>query len=58
MREAKLHDVQNGNVLAIVVHNGRVYFEVTAKHGGTTVVASALSIDADIALLALRKLVA
>ncbi len=56
-RETTLHDVQNNNQLRILEHDGYVYFETLAKHAGTTIVASSLRVDRDIAMLALRKLV-
>lgn len=56
MGKVVLVDAVNGNELTIIEHDGFVYFEAIAKHGGTTVVASSLRVNRDIAMLALRRM--
>ncbi len=57
MKSEKMADALNGNELAMHEHEGWVYIQVTAKHGGTTVVSSAMRINRDEFMLKVRRFV-
>lgn len=57
MKSERMADALTGNELEIHEHEGYVYFQVTAKHGGTTVVSSSLRINRDEAMLKIRRFV-
>lgn len=54
---AALVDPLNGNTLRMVEHDGYVYFEITAKHAGDTVVISSCRVNRDTAMPVLRRFV-
>lgn len=57
MKSEKMADALNGNELEMHEHEGYVYIQVTAKHGGTTVVHTSLRVNRDEAMLKLRRFV-